>query len=317
MIPHTWRFSLSLSRAAVALTFLVIYYLSIRSLLQIPGLAFLWYFLCSVIAVWWRPTPAYWVAIAMLAGDALMSLFWVAIYSGAIGNPELWFRVSAASWIFVLSSAALTQQPWLVGALTLFALLTLSMIPTANSTNLTALVVCGGVIAIVSSLQKQNYEGRLQQLSRQNVLLRVDVQKSREHERQRIAADFHDGPLQAFIGFLMRLELLRKLMERDVNRAMDELKQLQVIAKQQVNDGFYRGMRIFPAVPCREFECRGQCFEKRVAGRVVQLEYATKQCRGLRLLFPCWPERVPAIQQNRFEGLRRCTGALENSVRRA
>ena len=245
MIPHTWRFSLSLSRAAVALTFLVIYYLSIRSLLQIPGLAFLWYFLCSVIAVWWRPTPAYWVAIAMLAGDALMSLFWVAIYSGAIGNPELWFRVSAASWIFVLSSAALTQQPWLVGALTLFALLTLSMIPTANSTNLTALVVCGGVIAIVSSLQKQNYEGRLQQLSRQNVLLRVDVQKSREHERQRIAADFHDGPLQAFIGFLMRLELLRKLMERDVNRAMDELKQLQVIAKQQVNDlrAFVRSMR--------------------------------------------------------------------------
>ena len=47
---------------------------------------------------------------------------------------------------------------------------------------------------------------------RRSVLSRSEAELAREQERQRIAADFHDGPLQSFIGFQMRLEIIRKLM---------------------------------------------------------------------------------------------------------
>src|ERR1039458_8608806 len=45
-----------------------------------------------------------------------------------------------------------------------------------------------------------------------------------ERERQRIASDFHDGPLQSFISLQMRLEILRKLLERDFGTGMDDLR---------------------------------------------------------------------------------------------
>ena len=53
---------------------------------------------------------------------------------------------------------------------------------------------------------------------------------------QRIASDFHDGPLQSFISLQMRLEILRKVMERDLNAGMEDLKQLQALAQSQVRD---------------------------------------------------------------------------------
>lgn len=245
MIPHIWRFSLAAARVLVAFSFLVIYYLSIRSLVQLPGIIFLSYFLYSVASLWWRPLPGKWGAIVMVMADALMSLFWVAIYSGALGNPQLWFWVSVASWIFVLAKAQIIHETWLTAALSLFALVILFLIPSASSTNLTAVVVGGGALAVISTLQKRYFEARLGHMGRQNVLLRSDAQRARDLERQRIAADFHDGPLQAFIGFLMRLELLRRLMSKDLKMAMEELLQLQDITKQQVNDlrAFVRSMR--------------------------------------------------------------------------
>ena len=245
MIPHAWRITIAAARVAVALCFLVIYYLSIRSMLQLPALIFLGYFCYGVALLWWRPLPGRWGSIATIAADAFMSLFWVAIYSGALGNPELWFWTSVASWVFVLANAQATQEIWLTASLTLFAFAILILIPSASSTNLTAVVVGGGALAVVACVQKRHFEQRLGHMARQNVLLRSDAQRARDLERQRIAADFHDGPLQAFIGFLMRLELLRKLMAKDLKMAGDELVQLQGIAKQQVNDlrAFVRSMR--------------------------------------------------------------------------
>ncbi len=245
MIPHTWRLTISAARVVVASSFLVIYYLSIRSLLQLPALIFLGYFLYGVAVLWWRPYPSRWGAVATIIGDAFLSLFWVAIYSGALGNPTLWFWVSVASWVFVLTSAQAAHEIWFTLGITLFALAVLFLIPSASSTNLTAVVVAGGAIALVSSYQRLYFERRMAHMARQNVLLRSDAQRARELERQRIAADFHDGPLQAFIGFLMRLELLRRLAGKDPKMAMDELLQLQEITKQQVNDlrAFVRSMR--------------------------------------------------------------------------
>jgi len=250
MIPHVWRVSLALVRVVLALVFLVIYFISVQSILSIPGLILVAYFAGSLAIMGLTitstvPVHRGWYSLTSLLSDSFVSLFWVAIYSGAIGNPELWFWVSAASWIFVIAHAEMTQNVWIVSALTGIALTLLFLIPSSSSTNLTAVVLGAGALSIVWSLQRQHYERRLSMAARQSVLLRDDAQRARESERQRIAADFHDGPLQAFIGFLMRLELLRKLIAKDVDTALSELKQLQDIAKQQVNElrSFVRSMR--------------------------------------------------------------------------
>ena len=250
MIPHVWRVSLALVRVALALAFLVIYFIAVRSVLSIPGLILAFYLAGSVGFLFGTitntvPVHRPWYSLGSLLGDSFISLFWVAIYSGAIGNPELWFWVSAASWIFVIAHAEMTQNVWVVSALTGIALALLFLIPSSSNTNLTAVVVGAGTLAVVWSIQRKHYEKRLSIAARQSVLLRDDAQRARESERQRIAADFHDGPLQAFIGFLMRLELVRKLISRDTEQALSELKQLQEIAKKQVNElrSFVRSMR--------------------------------------------------------------------------
>jgi signal transduction histidine kinase len=82
-------------------------------------------------------------------------------------------------------------------------------------------------------------------LLRNNLIIRSQAEGAREAERQRIAADFHDGPLQSFISFQMRLEVIKKLMARDQAAALEELRQLQDLCRGQVADlrSFVRSMR--------------------------------------------------------------------------
>ena len=80
---------------------------------------------------------------------------------------------------------------------------------------------------------------------RYNMIVRSQAEGAREAERERIAADFHDGPLQSFISFQMRLEIVRKLFGRDIDAAGDELRQLQELCRNQVTElrSFVRSMR--------------------------------------------------------------------------
>ena len=53
------------------------------------------------------------------------------------------------------------------------------------------------------------------------------------------------GPLQSFISLQMRLEILRKLLDRDLHAGMEDLKQLQSLAQSQIRDlrAFLHSMR--------------------------------------------------------------------------
>jgi signal transduction histidine kinase len=62
------------------------------------------------------------------------------------------------------------------------------------------------------------------------------AEKARDEERQRIASDFHDGPLQSFIALQMRLEILKKVIDRDYDAGMNDLTELQRVAQEQVRD---------------------------------------------------------------------------------
>ena len=66
-----------------------------------------------------------------------------------------------------------------------------------------------GSVSIAIALYKRYLERRMSSTLRHNVIIRSQAQGARESERQRIAADFHDGPLQSFISFQMRLEIIR------------------------------------------------------------------------------------------------------------
>lgn len=100
-------------------------------------------------------------------------------------------------------------------------------------------------LAVAVSFYKHFLDSRLSTTLRHNLVIRSQAQSAREAERQRIAADFHDGPLQNFVGFQLRLEVIRRQLERDVEIARQELVQLQELCKSQVADlrAFVRSMR--------------------------------------------------------------------------
>jgi signal transduction histidine kinase len=60
-----------------------------------------------------------------------------------------------------------------------------------------------------------------------------------------VAADLHDGPLQSFISFQVRLEVLRKMLDKNVGAARIELENLQELWRSQIGElrAFLRGMR--------------------------------------------------------------------------
>jgi two-component system, NarL family, sensor histidine kinase DegS len=106
-------------------------------------------------------------------------------------------------------------------------------------------VLLSGVFATVFAMQRESFQARLSWALKRSVLARMQAERARESERERIAADFHDGPLQSFISFQMRLEIVRKLLQRDTNQAREELEQLQELGKSQVTElrSFVRNMQ--------------------------------------------------------------------------
>jgi signal transduction histidine kinase len=102
-----------------------------------------------------------------------------------------------------------------------------------------------GLLAYAFSIYKKKLESHMEQIVEQASQTEAGAQRARKAERERIASDFHDGPLQSFIALQMRLEILRKILERDFRAGMDDLTDLQKVAQQQVKElrAFVRSMR--------------------------------------------------------------------------
>ena len=110
---------------------------------------------------------------------------------------------------------------------------------------LAGIVLASGAVAVAFAVDKQRSADRIGELVREAEAAHETARKAAEAERQRIASDFHDGALQSIISLQMRLEILRKLLERDRDAGMDELQQLQSLAQSQVRElrAFVRSMR--------------------------------------------------------------------------
>ncbi len=244
MLPYAWRLAIGVARTVLAASCLALFVLFGKGSAS-WGIAPLVAFLIYSVAVLWRSAHASGEPLAILFIDTAALGVWIA-FSGskAYGGP-LWFLVSAAAYMFLLSTALLNHQSVELSTVLIALIAMMFAVPYPAVVALRPIILWGGAFSLILAAYKQHLEGRLSRAQRQSVLFRYEGQRAREDERQRIAADFHDGPLQSFISFQMRLEILRKMLSKDVSAAMDELRQLQELCRAQVSElrAFVRSMR--------------------------------------------------------------------------
>lgn len=237
MVPYRGRLALRLARVVLALA-------GAGWFVYGAGLHFTW--VMALVA-----------AYAMYAVGALLDLRYDSSVRSALSvtfdaaNFALWAWLAPASWApvlacgYLIASAVMLQDllrtAGVAGVLLALALL----LAPGGSGELAWSVLATGVAGIALAFYKRYLDERISTTLRHNVVIRSQAQTARETERQRIAADFHDGPMQSFISFQMRLEIVRKLLERDVEAAAEEVHQLQELCRAQVADlrSFVRSMR--------------------------------------------------------------------------
>jgi len=106
-------------------------------------------------------------------------------------------------------------------------------------------VLIAGLLGCAMSYQKRKMQQWLGESVWREQGLRAEMEQIRDAERQRIAGDFHDGPLQTFIAIQVRLDVLGTLLKRDPAAGMQDLRELQELSKNIVSDvrSFLRSMR--------------------------------------------------------------------------
>jgi signal transduction histidine kinase len=168
----------------------------------------------------------------------LLALFGDTVYFLVVASwgsdRILW--LTAVLFLFLLSEAIAFHSGLEVAVITAVAAAFCALLPYPGLCALEPTVVVAGVLACGFAVTKRRQAVTVERLSEKLAEAQVAAEKAREEERQRIASDFHDGPLQSFISLQMRLEILKKLMDRDFNAGMQDLKELQVLAQSQVRD---------------------------------------------------------------------------------
>jgi signal transduction histidine kinase len=144
----------------------------------------------------------------------------------------LW--LASVYYLFLLSEALVFYGTVEVGVIVASCTVFCAVLPRNAVPEQT--VVVAGLIAFAFAVNKRRQTVENEKLGAKLSEAEKAAEKASELERVRIASDFHDGPLQSFISLQMRLEILRKLMERDLNAGMSDLKQLQALAQTQVRD---------------------------------------------------------------------------------
>lgn len=240
MVPYEWRAGLAAVRIALSVAVLFFELYPAGYPLTLVAAAFIIYLLYGVFVFWWERKD-------QGASDLLRLLFdTVALLVCALNPPDRSGWVVAFFYVFVLASAGLLHRLretcMVIGVMMLLVLATYrdQAIPVGP------LLAPAGALALVLALQRKSLEERMQHALKQSVYYRSEAENARELERQRIAADFHDGPLQSFISFQMRLEVIKKLLKRDQEAAVGDIVQLQDICRKQITDmrAFVRSMRM-------------------------------------------------------------------------
>lgn len=63
------------------------------------------------------------------------------------------------------------------------------------------------------------------------MMVGIKILEAQEDERKRIARDIHDGPAQYVASAVMRIDFTKKLIEKDLDKGLDELTELKDVLK--------------------------------------------------------------------------------------
>jgi len=217
LVPQGWRRALTAARVALAIACLVIeFFPAVPSslLIRLLLVVFLAY---SVLAFSWRNRRQAAYGLLSLVLDSVFFLICAGIGSGYAA----W--LCGFFFLYLLAAATLLHSWRQVLGVTLALPPLFCLVRPADAARLLPAFALAGALALIWSRQKE---------------------KARQAERERIAADFHDGPQQSFISLQMRLEVLRRLLEQDPE-ARRELAELQELTRAQVAEirSFVRAMR--------------------------------------------------------------------------
>lgn len=197
---------------------------------------------------------AYSVAAAIRAREmsgllGLLGLFGDTVYFLVLASLSAerlpWTWTVSLFYLYLLGEGLIfytgVQLCVVAGACALFC----AILPNASMRFLEPTVVVAGSLACAFGISKQRKNTGIERLDEKLKIAESQAEKAGELERQRIASDFHDGPLQSFISLQMRLEIVRKLLERDFEAGMEDLRQLQALAQTQIRDlrAFLHSMR--------------------------------------------------------------------------
>lgn len=177
----------------------------------------------------------------------LLALFGELIYFlvlASFGNEHLVW-IASLFFLYLLANALVFHTAVQLGVVVGVCAAFCAVLPNRAMRPLEPTVVAAGAIGWAFAIFRQRQLSRSEGLIEKVKAAQREAEKARENERQRIASDFHDGPLQSFISLQMRLEILRKLLDRDFQAGIEDLKQLQALAQSQVRDlrAFLHSMR--------------------------------------------------------------------------
>lgn len=239
LLPFLWRRQLNLMRVLLAIAALFAYSYWRVFLFPLLPVLFCVYLLASISVLYSKQAEQLSYTDVGLMADTFFFLL-VAAHPA----PQVLWLIFTYYFYILLVAALLYDWRKIIYVVVCCSIYFLLVRP-AQLLALWPIVLLSGVLACMLALQKRALQERLSAAFRRAVLSRSEAEMARVLERQRIAADFHDGPLQSFISFQMRLEIVRKLMGRDINSARDELVQLQELCKFQVAElrSFVRSMR--------------------------------------------------------------------------
>jgi len=237
MVPYRGRLALRIARAVIALACVAWY-------LGVTGERFDWvlgtliaYAIFAIVFLREIRFHSTLQALVALAFDTLFFGFWAWKLPGG--------GMSALVCSYLLASVVILH-PITYAAIVAALAAAMALQMALRGDKVLAWSVTASIgVAVALSFYKRYMERRLSNTMRHNVIIRSQSEGAREAERERIAADFHDGPLQSFISFQMRLEIIKKLLARDVEAAAEELRQLQDLCRIQVSElrSFVRSMR--------------------------------------------------------------------------
>jgi signal transduction histidine kinase len=177
-----------------------------------------------------------------LLGLVLQTIFFLAYAAFGGGQPA----VLSAALYFHLMLVTLLFHPWRDTAIIVAASVAfLAISRPAGAAPLLPVVVWLGLLAAAASVVRFRSERAFVESLQQAREARAAAEAARDADRDRLAGDFHDGPLQAFTGIQLRLEVLRKILEKKPELAMEELRAVQELARGHTAEmrAFLRGLR--------------------------------------------------------------------------